>query len=78
MADLASGHLDVLLSDSVLHIDRRNAEIGEFVGIEPHAHRVTALAEDLHVNDTLETLERIDYLQVGVVAQGHRVDRFVR
>ena len=62
----------------VLHVDGGDAEIGELVGIEPHAHRVAALAEDLHVADARQTLQRIDDLQIGVIAQRHRIDRAVR
>ncbi len=51
LADLARRDLDVLLGDGVLHVDGGDAEIGELVGIEPDAHRIAPLAEDLHVAD---------------------------
>ena len=78
LADLAGGDLDVLLGDRVLDVDRGDAERGELVGIEPDAHRVAALAEDLHVADARQALERVDHLQIGVIAQRHRIDRAVR
>ena len=68
LADLAGGDLDVLLGDGVLHVDRGDAEIGELVGIEPDAHRIAPLAEDLDVADAGQPLQRIDDLQIGVVA----------
>jgi hypothetical protein len=64
--------------DRTLHVDRGDAEIGELVGIEPDAHRVAPLAEDLDVADTRQALERIDDLQIGVVAERHRIDGTVR
>ena len=78
LADLAGGDLDVLLGDRVLHVDRGDAEIGELVGIEPDAHRIAPLAEDLHVADAGQALQRIDDLQIGVVAERDRIDRAVR
>ncbi len=77
LADLAGGDLDVLLGDRVLDVDRGDAERGELVGIEPDAHRVAALAEDLHVADAGQALERVDHLQIRVIAQRHRIDRAV-
>ena len=67
-ADLAGGDLDVLLGDGVLDVDRGDAEIGELVGVEPDAHRIAPLAEDLHVADAGQALQLIDDLQIGVVA----------
>ncbi len=78
LADLAGRDLDVLLGDRVLHVDRGDAEIGELVGIEPDAHRIAPLAEDLHVADAGQALERIEHLQIGVVAERDRIDRAVR
>ena len=75
LADLAGGDLDVLLGDGVLHVDRGDAELGELVGIEPDAHRIAPLAEDLHVADAGQALQRIDDLQIGVVAERHGIDR---
>ena len=78
LADLAGGDLDVLLGDRVLHVDRGDAEIGELVGIEPDAHRIAALAEDLDVADARQALQRIDDLQIGVIAERDRIDGMVR
>ena len=68
LADLAGGDLDILLGDGVLHVDRGDAEIGELVGIEPDAHRIAPLAEDADVADAWQALQRIDDLQIGVIA----------
>ncbi len=51
LADLAGRDLDVLLRDGLLHVDGGDAEIGELVRIEPDAHRIAPLAEDLDVAD---------------------------
>ena len=78
LADLAGGHLHVLLCNSVLYVDGSDAEIGELVRIEPDAHRIAPFTEDLDVADARQTLQRIDDLQIGVIAQRHRIDRPVR
>ena len=69
LADLAGRDLDVLLGDGVLHVDGGDAELGQLVGIEPDAHRIAPLAEDLDVADAGQALQRIDDLQIGVIAQ---------
>ena len=58
-------------------VDRGHAEIGELVGVEPDAHRIAPLAEDLDVADAGQALQLIDDLQVGVVRQRDRIDRVV-
>ena len=78
LADLARGDLHILLGDGILHVDRGDAQIRELVGIEPDAHRVAALAEDLDVADARQALQWINDLQVGVVAERHRIDGSVR
>ena len=78
LSDLAGGDLHVLLGDRVLHVDGGDAEVGELVGIEPDSHRVAPLAENLDIADARQALERIDDLQIGVVAERHRIDRSVR
>ena len=78
LSQSASGHLDILLCDRILDVHRRDAEGGELVRIEPHAHRVAPLAEDAHVADTRKPLQRVDELQIGVVAEGDEIDRSVR
>ena len=77
LADLAGSDLDVLLRDRVLDVDRGDAEIGQLVGIEPDAHRIAPLAEDLHVANAGQPLQRIDDLQIGVVAERDGIDRAV-
>ena len=78
LADLAGGDLDVLLRNGVLHVDGGDAEIGEPVGIEPNSHRIAPLAENLNVADSGEAFQRVDHLQIGVVAERDRIDRAVR
>ncbi len=73
LADLAGRDLHVLLRDGVAHVKRRDVEIGELVRIEPDAHRIAPLAENLHVADARQALERIDDLEVGVVAERDRI-----
>ena len=75
LADLAGGNLDVLLGDGVLHVHRRDAQIGKLVGIEPDTHRIATFTEDLNIADAWQSLERVDHLQIGVVAERHRIDR---
>ncbi|MFD1984739.1 hypothetical protein ACFSOZ_19580 [Mesorhizobium newzealandense] len=47
-------------------------------GSSQTAHRIAPLAEDLHIADTGQPLQRIDHLQIGEIAQRHRIDRTVR
>ena len=77
LADLAGGDLDVLLGDGALDVDRGHAEVGELVGVEPDAHRIAPLAEDLDVADAGQALQLIDDLQVGVVRQRDLIDRMI-
>ena len=78
LADLARSDLHILLCDGILHVDRSYAQTHELVGIEPDAHRVAPLAEDLDVADARQALQRIDDLQIAVVAERHRIDGSVR
>ena len=78
LSQLAGGHLDILLRDRGLDVGRGDAEGGELVRVEPYAHRVPPLAEDGHVADTRQPLQRIDELQIGIVAEGDEIDRSVR
>ena len=77
LADLAGRDLDVLFGQRVLDVHGGDAEIGEPVRIEPDAHRIAALAEDLHVAHAGQALQRIDDLQRGVIAQRDRIDGMV-
>ncbi len=78
LPDLAGGDLDVLFRDGLLDVDRGDPELGELVRIEPDPHRITPLAENLDVAHARHALQGIDHLQIGVVAQRHRIDRAVR
>ena len=44
-ANLSGGNLHVLTADRRDHVARRQVTGGHFVGIQPHAHAVVALAE---------------------------------
>ena len=63
---------------AALNVCCGDAEGGELVRIEPHAHRVAPLTEDAHVADARQPLQRVDELQIGVVAEGDEIDRSVR
>lgn len=78
LSQFAGGDLDVLLRDRGLDVGCGDAEGSELVRVEPCAHRVPALAEDAHVAGTREPLQRIDELQIGIVAEGDEIDRSVR
>ena len=78
LSQFAGGHLDVLLCDRGLDVGCGDAEGGELVRVEPYAHRVPPLTEDAHVAGTREPLQRIDELQIGIVAEGDEIDRSVR
>ncbi len=69
LPDLAGRDLHVLLVDRVLDVERGQAEVGELVRVEPDAHGIAALAENLHVADAGQALQLIDDLQIGVVGQ---------
>src|SRR5262249_33840498 len=67
-ADLAGGVGGALSLDRVDHVVGRDLKLGERIRAQPHAHRILAGAEDLHLPDTLHAGHRIVDVDVGVVA----------
>ena len=55
-AELAGRDLHVLFRDRLLHVDGGDPELGELVGIEPHAHGVAPFTEQRHVADARHAL----------------------
>ncbi len=78
LTQLAACNLLVLFGDGGLHLGRRHAECSEAVGFEPDPHRVALLTEDRNVASAFQALERIDKLQVGIIAEPERIHRAVR
>ncbi len=74
----ARGDLHVLLAHRVDHVGRREPERGEPLGIEPDAHRIAPLAEDVDVADAGHALERIEHVDQREVGEEERVARAVR
>ena len=72
-ADLARGHLHVLLADGGDHVAGGEVARGHFLRVEPHAHGVVAGAEHAHVTHAVQPRERVAHVQRGVVAQIQRV-----
>ena len=66
-AYLPGGDLHVLLRQRRNHVGRRQPARGQARRIEPQAHRVLALAEDLHIGDALDALQRVLDVNVDVV-----------
>ena len=73
LADGAGGNLHVLLPQRRAHVRGGQPPRCEACGIEPHPHRVLALAEDRHVGDAGNALERVAHEDVEVVAEEERV-----
>ena len=69
LADLAGGHLDVLLLQGVDHVVGGHVAGGQFFGIEPGPHAVVALAEEGHVADARQPQQLVLDLDRGVVRQ---------
>ena len=72
LADLAGGHLHVLLAQHVDHVARRKISRRQLVRVEPHAHAVVLPAEREYVAHALQTCELIEELDRGVVAHVER------
>ena len=73
IADAAGGDVDVLLAQRVDDVAGRELARGQADRIEPDAHRVLALAEDLHVGDAGHALQRVLDVDVDVVRDEQRV-----
>src|SRR5690606_26111262 len=68
-ADDAGGGLHVLLADRVGDVACGKRMLGRLLRIDPHAHRIVARAEDLHLPDTFDTGEAVLDVQRRIVAQ---------
>ena len=75
--DLARRDLHVLFVDRALHVERRQAQIGELVGVEPDAQGTAAFAENLPVAHAGQSFELIDDAQISVVGERDRIDAFI-
>ena len=74
--DAAGRHLEVLPPQRVFHVLHREPVAGQAVGIDPDAHRVAAVAADLHVGDAGNGLQpRLDDAvdDVGELQRAHRL-----
>ena len=69
LADLAGGHLDVLLLQRVDHVVGRHVARGQLLGIEPGPHAVVALAQEGHVAHARQPQQFVLDLDRGVVRQ---------
>ena len=72
-ADDAGSDLHVLLANRAHDVACRQAAARDALGIEPHAHRVVARAEQTHFAHARQAREHVAHLQRGVVAQINRV-----
>ena len=69
LADGAGGNLHVLLADGADDVAGGQVAGGEFVRVEPDAHRIVARAENPHVARAGNAGQDVLDLQGGVVAQ---------
>jgi hypothetical protein len=69
LADVAGGHLPVLLADGVDHVAGGHAHFGHLLRVEPQPHAVVLLAELHAVADAVHTGDLVLELDGGVVAQ---------
>src|ERR1022692_4369055 len=67
LAKLAGRYFDVLLDHRADYVRRGQPAGRKLQRIEPHAHRVLALAEDCYIAYTRHALERILYVKNKVV-----------
>ena len=67
------GDLHVLLADRIDHVAGGERALGQLLRVQPHAHRVLAGTEDLHVADAIEPAQHILHVQARVVRQVQHV-----
>ena len=77
LADLACGKLRVLLVQRADDVRRRELELREPVGFEPHAHGVVLGTEDLHVGRARDALQLIEHVERHVVRREQVVEAAV-
>ena len=73
LAELAGGHLHILLAEGPHHVARGQAAAGQRVGIEPDPHRVVPGAQEGYVAHPLDSGERVLHLDQREVAQVEQV-----
>ena len=71
--DASRRDLDVLLTDGVFHVRRCQLIRGEARTIEPDAHGITALPENLYLGHARDHLQPILHDAIGVVGELHIV-----
>ncbi len=74
LPDLPGRDFDVLLRQRIHHIRRGERASRHPPRIQPQPHRVLALAEDDHVRDAGNALQRIPHVHVEIVAHEQRGD----
>ncbi len=73
IADAARGHVQVLLTQRIDNVARRELPRGKPHRVEPDAHRVLALAEDDDVGHARHALDRVLHVDVEVVRKEQRI-----
>ena len=73
-ADLAGRRLQVLLLDRADDVGGRQAERGQVVGPQPHAHAVLGAAEQIDLRHARHAQQRVAHVEHRVVVQEQRVE----
>ncbi len=68
-ADLSGGIDVVLCLQRGIDLGNGHAQLGQLIGLDPHAQRVLARTEDLHAGDALDARYLIHQIDVGVIGQ---------
>src|SRR6185312_10179969 len=68
LAELAGRDLLILLEDGVLDVRCGDAEVRQLPRIEPDADGIPALAEDRDRTHARQPLQRVDKLEISIVA----------
>ena len=72
LPDLSGGDFHVLLRERTDHVGRSQPATRHALRIEPQPHGVLALAEDEHVRDARNALQRVPHVHVEIVAHEQR------
>src|SRR5262249_30606588 len=73
LADVAGGHIDVLVPDGLDHLAGCQVQRRQLLRVEPDAHAVLPLAEERHQADAGQARQLVEDVDLGVVAQAERV-----
>src|SRR5262249_15474684 len=73
LADVAGGHIHILLPDGLDHLAGRQVQRSQLLRVKPDAHAILALAEERHQADTGYARQLVEDVDLGVVAQAERV-----